>query len=98
MTYLYTHTMMPVGLVSALELPKNLEYVCVPTLHILRRLDLTGPGGCKKGLASFGRLMLLSEWVLHIRSDATYRHVPLTNKFVHKREKFEMWLKDRIRA
>jgi hypothetical protein len=49
--------MMPVGLVSAFILPKDFEYVCVPSLHVLRRLDLTGPGSCKKGLASFGRLV-----------------------------------------
>jgi hypothetical protein len=48
---------MPVGLVSAFILPKDFEYVCVPSLHVLRRLDLTGPGSCKKGLASFGRLV-----------------------------------------
>lgn len=98
MIYLYTHTMMPVRLVSALVLPKDFEYVCVPTLHILRGVDLTGPGSCKEDLASFGGLILLLEWVLHIRSDTTYRHVSSTNKFVHKREEFEMWLKDRIRA
>jgi hypothetical protein len=59
--YLYTHAMMPVGLVSAFILPKDFEYVCVPSLHLLRRLDLTGPGSCKEGLASFGRLVSLSE-------------------------------------
>lgn len=96
--YLYTHAMMPVGLISALVLSKDLEYVCVPSLHILRRLDLTGPRSCKEGLASFGRLMLLSERVLHIRSNKTYRHVPSKNKFVYKREEFEMWFKYWIRA
>ena len=96
--YLYTHAMMPVGLVSALVLPKDFEYVCVPSLHILRRLDLTGPRSCKEGLASFGRLMLLSERVLHIRSNKTYHHVPSKNKFVYKREEFEMWFKYWIRA
>jgi hypothetical protein len=90
--------MVPVGLVGALVFPKNFEYVWVPSLHILGRVDLTGPGSCKEGLASFGRLMLLLEWVLHVRSDTTYRHVSSKNELVHKREEFEMWLKDRIRA
>lgn len=31
-------------------------------------------------------------------ADTTYCHVSSKNKLVYKREKFEMWLKDRIRA